>query len=356
MSDRGTVNQRVQIAPETTPGTFVTATKYLQSLSIKPEIKAETMTFTPEGSKYATIVVEGREWSVAPYDGVLTYSEIVYPLCGVAVNVSPVIADVSAEVWGFAPDQSAPDSVKTFSIEHGTPGVAAFGEHFAFGQFNSLKFNITRKEAKISGDILGQLMTTGSAISGGTTAVELQPVIPSNVSVYLDTTYKVNGTTPDIVPSTATKLLRVFECDFELSNRFAMVWPLDGAQTSWAALVEAKPKASGKIKMEADAAAVDPTTGLLAQLRGASTRYLTIQAISPIKAGSASVKYAFLFQAAIKISDPKPYSDHEGVYAIEFDWEAVYDPTLLAVNPSATAYNANGGAYFFQVSNKIASL
>lgn len=74
--------------------------------------------------------------------------------------------------WRFLPNTYAPDTPKTFTFEVGSSGGA---ERYAYGLVNGLTFRVTKEEASVNGDMLGQKLAEGITMTaGGGTANEIQ--------------------------------------------------------------------------------------------------------------------------------------------------------------------------------------
>jgi hypothetical protein len=72
--------------------------------------------------------------------------------------------------------------------------------------------------------------------------------------------------------------------------------------------------------MEADAEGM----ALLTQMRAGGTAFLRIKCTSPDLAG-VGFPYIAQFDAAVKISEPGQQEDADGVYAVNWGLEPVYD-------------------------------
>ncbi len=89
MAIRPAVIERVQIGAETTPGTQVSANRSILSfmLDIDPQIPSEVI--RPEGHKYATGVINAKEWTEATLKGSLNYNDIIHLLSACVAVSSP---------------------------------------------------------------------------------------------------------------------------------------------------------------------------------------------------------------------------------------------------------------------------
>jgi hypothetical protein len=310
MPERTTVTQVVQVGAESTEGTAVAGSKKLPSLSIGPAIKTNIDSFRPLGNKFNTIHAQGKEWSVAPIAMEPTYSELEYLLASLLVDVTAVQqAATTAYKWTYAPSGTAADALKSLTVERGSSVQA---EKIAGALCTDLTITGDRDKIDITGNMLGRLMSTGITLTGGPTAIEQIPILPKEVSVYLDTTSGGIG---------GTKLSRVLKWTIQLGNRRGPLWVVDSAQTSYVASVELPITAKVKLAVEADAAGM----GLVTPLRDGTFRYLRIAAISAQLAGTA-IPYSLTMDLALQMAaEPSAFQDQDGVYMLEYEFDVTFD-------------------------------
>lgn len=329
MPERSSLNQNIQIGVETTPGTGVAATKRLSSISIEPSVSVEKDNFRPIGQKFQALSTLGKEWVEAGITGRATYSELQYVLSSVVntpVITTPDAAGApTARQWVFSPSSRADDVAKTFTVEHGS-GVRA--DRFTYGLVTEMGMSFSRDSIEVSGSMMGRALEDSIVMTAtGVTALPLVPIIPTQVSVYLDSSFAALGT---------TKLTRLISGDFSLGGRYGPVWVLDAANPSFVNHVETEPDLTATLTLQADSQGM----GLLDRLRDGETRFLRIEAIGGVIA--STTKYRFTLDLAVKISDTGGFSDSDGVYAIEFTALGVHDPLwdkafqITLVNTQAT--------------------
>lgn len=310
MPERAVITQGVQLGVESTPGTAVPANKYLNSLDIDPEIHVDITKFQPTGQKFSSIVVPNKEWVEAPIKGVASYSEVIYIQNGLLSASAPVVnGATTAYTTTTKPAGRTGDTVKTFSIEQGDANRA---QKFAYGVISEGTWTFSRSAASFEGKMFGQAITDGITLTASPTGIEEKPVIPNQVDVFIDPTSGAIGT---------TKFLRVLETKIHVTNRFGPLWVLNSALGSFASHVELDPDVTCELMVEADAQGM----GLLTTLRGATTQYIRVKATSPDLAGTG-FNYSLIFDMAAKVSAVSAYSDQDGVYAITWTNEIVYDP------------------------------
>lgn len=308
MTERATINQVTQLGVETTPGVAVAATRRLQALTISPAVRAEVQHYRPSGGKFSVIQALGKEWSEAGIAGPATYTEIVYLLAGALAYAAPAQQGTSAAyLWTFTPPQAGASTIRTYTIEMGD---AVRAHRMTYGLVNALAVRGDRSSVELSGSIVGRAIEDGVTPTPGATAVELVPVLPTQVSGYVDNAHTSIGT---------TKLNRLLRWEWELGDRFSTVWPVDAAQTSFVTHVESEPTARLKLLLEADAQGM----ALLSAMRSGAKRFVRIRCEGGV--ADATYNYALTFDVCGTVEDVSEFSDEEGVYAIEWTLRATYD-------------------------------
>lgn len=337
MPERATVQQIIQLGVEATPGTAVPATRRLGSMTIKPKIVVDTTMFRPAGLKYATVQALNKEWAEFDAEGQPTYEEIIVPLNGVATvgTISQVMdgaTSTGAYEHLFSPSSSAPDSPKTYTLEHGQAGLQA--ESFTHALFTDLGLTIKRSGVSLKGNGFARRATTAITPTAGLAVpAALTPILPGQFSVYLDTTAAALGT---------TRLTRLVTADPKLGGRYNPSWFVDSSQASFTTFVETPADSTAKVVVEADAVGM----GLLGNLRAGDTRFLRLEATGPViyNAGvQLNLPHLFRWDMAIKIEDVDQWSDEDGIYAIPFTFTPVHDPVA-------------GWAHRLLVRNKVPTL
>ncbi|HLH22443.1 MAG TPA: hypothetical protein VK066_07955 [Chloroflexota bacterium] len=315
MAERASIAQVVQLGVETTPGTSTAANKLLQSISIEPSIQANISLFRPMGTKYPTVQALGQEWSQASIKGQPTYTELIYLLSSILKSVTPtqiIPTTGQAYSWLFDPSSTSEDTVKTFTVEQGS---AVRAHKFSYGIVPELGMTFSRKDIALTGTMLGQNLTDGITLTATPTAIPLVPILPKQLDVYIDPSSAGLGT---------TKANRVLSGSWTLSGRFGPLWTVNSANNSFAAHVETEPKLELKLLLEADAEGM----GYLAAARQGDTRFIRLAAAgAQIEAGPPASTYLFQLDLAGKVSGVGPFADSDGVYAIEWTFQAVHDAT-----------------------------
>lgn len=328
MPERASIREATQLGVELTPGTSVGADRKLQATNIEPAIKADIATFRPLGGKFATLAALGKEWVEAKISGFATYTDIVYLLSSVLAYQAPVQQGATtAYKWTFEPRQSVEDTIKTYTVEHGSTVRAG---KFTYGIVTGFGLKVGRESAEISGSMLGQAYQDDSGLTANPTAIEAVPILPTQFEVYLDDTSGAIG---------ATKLTRVLSIEFSISDRFGPVWTLNRAVSGFAAHVETEPKATLKILLEADAAGMGPLTAM----RQGDKRYIRVQALG----AEAGVGYPYMFELDFcgTVTNVGGFNDEDGVWTLDWTFQATYDSTW-----------AGGKAFDVKVINKLTDL
>lgn len=310
MAERTTITQTTQVGVETVSGTEVDANKLFQALSITPGVKTDISQFRPKGGKYMTAAALGKEWVEAKIEGQGCYNHLVYPLSSIFNYAAPVQQGATAAYkWTFTPGQTAEDTAKTFTVEDGSALRASL---FTYGIVSELGIKFDRSSVDISGTMLGQALQDGITKTAGPSAIALQPILPTTMDVYLDTTSAGLG---------GTKLTRVLSGEFTISDKVGPLWTLNSAVNGFAATVEIEPKASLKLMVEADSAGM----ALLASLRAGTKGYYRVKAVGPQISG---IYYYTLWIDVCGVpTDVGEFHDEDGVYAIEWTVTPVYDAT-----------------------------
>ena len=239
-----TINQRVQIGPESTIGTPVAASKLLECFNWKFDINADVSMFGSTGHKYDEAQAENWEQSSIDVSGNMDFNGVIYLLGSVMGAVSPTShgASSTAKDWVFIPPVTGSIAPQTYTIQQGDSTRA---RSFSYGLLNSFGYKGTRKTPfVVSSKGFGQALSDGITLTSNPTAVALSPLIGKFFNVYLDTASGSIGT---------TQLTRCFSVDFSFDNVYDPFYPLNRANASYTGHIDLKPKCSLKLLLEADA-------------------------------------------------------------------------------------------------------
>jgi hypothetical protein len=311
MPERSSILQGVQIGVESTPGTAVAATKHLLDTTIEMGVQVDMHRYRPVGQKYASSLVVGKEWSQGAVSGALSYTDLVYLLNSLlTTGVITQLGGTTAYSHVFTPAARAVDTPKTYTIEFGGSVRAA---KFAYALMTDFAIVVNRSEASITGTFMGQAITDGIVLTGAVPDLEEKPVIPTTIAVFMDPTSAALGT---------TKLTRLLAFGLTIGSRYNPVWVVNSAQQAYVSHVEVEPTVQFTFMVEADTQGMTP----LASLRTGTSQFVRLKATSVDLAGVGN-PYSVQFDLAGKVSALSNFQDSDGVYAIEYTWDVVYDAT-----------------------------
>ncbi len=278
--------QQAQIGLETTPGTPVATTIRLMGLEILPKPTIETRKFTPRGKIVPTLVVPGKDYTSARIQGQPTYEEIGYVLKSCLSN------DAAPIVKG----DTQTSALQAYTVEVGNG--SAEDMKFSHGVVTGFRLRWNSGEVTIEGDMIGKA-TTFTARTAGLTDVDVQPIQPDHVTVYLD----------------AVALTRVFSGEIEVTGRWQPVW-IAGALVN---VVEVAPTLRVNLQTEADATGI----GHFTWLRGGNeTKVFKWQALGGVATPKVEI------EVGVKVGEPQEFGDQDGVFAYGLDLQGVIDTTL----------------------------
>lgn len=311
MPERTSLSAGVQVGVETTPGTGVTGSKKLQSLSFALTPQIETNRFRPMGTKVDTLVTPAKDWTQVDMTGQPTYDEIIYAMAMSLVTPgAPSTVLTTGKLWTFEPNALGADTLTTLTIEQGD-GVRAQKATGAI--LTDFGINISRDNAELSGSGIARQFTDAITMTASPTAIPLVPILPKDFSVYIDTTAAGLGT---------TKMLRLFEAELSVGGRVGPVWPLNAANASFDATVETEPDFTLRLLMEADAAGM----AYLSSIRAGTTVFPRVEAVGGV-IGAGTAVYKYTQDCAIKFEELSNLDDTDGIYTVEWSGRLVYDAT-----------------------------
>lgn len=274
----------------------------------------------PVGQKYASLLIPGKEMTEAEVSGMPVYTEIPYALASV-IN-TPVVTQImdgavptGAYRWVFNSSTFGDDAPKTFTFEQGS----GFRAHrFGNGIFTEYTWSWSREEIELGGTILGRAIEDGITLTASPVMLPQIPVRPADLSVYIDDTAVGLGT---------TKSLRTLKGETNISDRYSPLWVVDRAQTSFANTVEVEPTVEFKVTQMADAAGM----AHMQAMRDGETRFLRLQGRGPVIYEGATEPdneyHTVTWDMAGQVGEVSSFSDEDGVYAIEWTFSTVHDPT-----------------------------
>lgn len=314
MPDNATLNQLVQIGMQSVFNTGVAATKRIQSMNIALDAQLNTDTFAPNGNLFPTSAALIQEWTEGDLDGILTYTEVVYPLT--ALLGPAVITTFSggplAKQWLWTVNANSVLSPTFLSIEKGS---SVYAVQVINAVLTGLNFGWKRTDkVSMGGGILASRLQTGFTMTtiGGSPTVEIVRVLPPHIDVFFDASYAGLGT---------SKQLRAFEAAFSLDNMYSPVWPLNSALTGHDGVVPTMPDSESSMLLMADANGL----AFLANVRANTTGYLRIKATGPLI--EAVHPYVFQIDIPVQVKDVDGFTDSDGVWAIPWTFQPIDNGT-----------------------------
>lgn len=314
MAERTSITQVVQVGVEATPGTAVAATKRLQSLSFELSPDGDVNTFRAAGSKFPAIASLGKEFAGGDLSGQPTYTELVYPLSALLgdATISTPVGATNARDWDWDIKSSDVQEGKGLTVERGSSVRA---ERVAGCVIPEFGLEYSRDSIDVSGSLLAMAFEDGVTLTdlsaSPTALLDLIPVLPREVDVFLDAVHTALGT---------TKLLRCLSASWSVGDRFGALWPLNSTLPSYATTYETEPSSEVGLTLEADASGM----ALLPVMRAGTTRFLRILATGgEIEAG---YNYELEVDLACKVTEVPDYSDEDGIWAVGWTMGLFADP------------------------------
>ena len=311
MSERATVAQGAQIGVEATPGTAVPADTILDALSFTMGIGGTAAEFRPDGHKFPSLTLPGKEWTDVPYTGKGCYRAMGYILDSLIAKATPTAAGTGYQRV-YAPQDTQEDTRLTYTLEKGSSVRAASASSLFFA---SLAMALSRDTFDVSGDAVAKLLGDGITMTGSPSTVSASPIMPRDFDVYVDDTAAALGN---------TKLLRDFTADINLGPLIQPIWPLDSTQTSFASVVEIAAAATVTLGF----AAIAESSDFIDAFRDGRTKFVRIEAKGNVlTAGTPPVTELFRIDVALKMTTPGQQQDIDGVYGWKPQFVVVQDGT-----------------------------
>lgn len=317
-----------QFGVETTAGTGVAANKKLNSFGLTISPQGEGEAYAPVGAKLNSLQIPpGMRWCTAAINGRLAYSQAPYLLSACLKDATPSTPSggTNTRLWVYDLAQSSADAIKTYTVEVGDSTRA---QKFNYGFINELQIEMSKRQAVVTGSMMGRELQDDVTITSSPTLVANTPVFPHNFIVsFADTQAGLAAATPLSLP---------FKASFKVGNRFNMVEAMDGT-TSFADIVEVKPS----VELSLTLAANDAGYGPLSKLTGGSAQFIRIKNDGSTIEGS--LKYLFQIDfcgACVKFPSQ---AEQDGALTVEWNFMALYDSTW-------------GKAFEVRVQNVLASL
>ena len=171
MADQAFVYRTMNLGPEVTPGTEVSPTKRLASLSFSPTPNPTVNTFAPAGYLFDTVASTNGEQTDFSLTGLGVYDEIAYFWASLLKDTTPTTpGGTLPRLWTFDMSSNSANTQQTYSYEIGDTVRSSRGAGLQITQGNiAVSF---RQGMQISGNAIGTKLlddkTTYITITGGT--------------------------------------------------------------------------------------------------------------------------------------------------------------------------------------------
>jgi hypothetical protein len=329
MTHRMSVNQKVQIGKETTPGTTVACNKLVEAFEWSIGPKVDVKTFRATGRRHVAVAEENAQWSEGKISGEPDYNALIYPLAMCFGAVTPTLQGVSTTAYDYiwTPALTGATSVQTFTLQHGD---AVEAEQYGYLMASGFNYKFARRETSCGADLFAQSASTGASITSSPTAVALRPIVGKHVNLYVDSASGSIG---------GTQLNNVLEVGYSCSGNYGQFWPLSRSNSSFASHLDMAPKHEVTLVLEADTTAV----AYMTQLAAGTKLYMRVDAQGATI--DTAIKEKFRHDMCLLLTDVTPAGDKDGVYAWEYKFEIAED----------TAWNS-GQAHQITVTNLLTGL
>lgn len=311
MTQRMTVNQKLQLGKEVTPGTSVACNRLIEAFNVVMGPKVDVKTFRATGRRHIAVAEENFEYAEGKLTGEPDYAGMLYPLAMIYGAVTPTLHSPSSTVYDdiWTPPLTGATSIQSFTSQIGDSVEA---EQYAYTMASGWGYKFTRKEGSFTADLFSQSVTTGASITSSPTNIALSPILPKHVAVYVDPTSGAIGT---------TQLTDTLAIEFAASGYYGQYWPL-ARGASFGSHLDMAPKQTFKLKLQANSTGV----ALLATyLQAGAKAYAKVDALGPLIDVPNSVHAEFIHEMALLCTDISDISDSDGVYAVEYTFEIAED-------------------------------
>jgi hypothetical protein len=316
MADRFVVSEVQQIGIESVAGTGVTPTLQFAGVNIDLDTAMEFDEFKPMGQLVQSIVAPRREWATGSLSGFPNYNELAYVLANIfgAATITTPSGATLARQWQWTPDKATPWTPKTWTIRRGDSTTA---EEATYGLLSGLTLGFSRTAAPtMSGDLFARRLdyTASLVAATGVTTPSVQPILPDQIDVYLDSTGAGLG---------GTQLLRDFNYEWSISGLFGNIWPLNSSNTSFAAHSIQAPEVSATLQVGNDTAG----RALVTNMRAGSSVFVRLKAQGAASSIESGQRYSLTIDTALKVMDAPSRADVDGLATLEWSLRGVYDAT-----------------------------
>lgn len=173
----------------------------------------------------------GEEGAAGELSGPGAFALMTVPFDGVYCRPVVVNGAGSSVSRTYEPNPYGADTVRTYALEKGND-TGRFNKRFHGVAVNGLTLNATKRTFNWTAPVFAQPHTMRDALTAGATKAENVQIVPKEVDHFISL---VSFADLDVAP---VQLLRAFEYNCEIADRWAMVSPMNSALDSWAAFVE----------------------------------------------------------------------------------------------------------------------
>ncbi len=312
MSEVISLNRRLQIGDETTPGTAVAGDRLLECFNFAFTPKPEIKSFRGTGRRWVSTAEMNREWAEWKIDGNFDYQGFTYLVAGAWGILTPSThsAGTNSKDWVWTPPVSGAITPRTYTVEMGD-SVRAFKT--AYGLITGFGYKGSREDFNCSASMIAQAFTDNITMTSSPSAVTLAPVVGKHVNLYCDSSSGGLG---------GTQFTRAFDIEFSYDSAFGVFWPLNRANASFTGHADTVPKNTFKMLLETDTQGMSIYSTYL-QL--GATVYVRVDAVGTIIEGA--IPYNMQHDMALKVTNVSEMKDTQGIFAMEYECEVTEDPT-----------------------------
>jgi hypothetical protein len=233
-------------------------------------------------------------------------------LFGYASNAQ--IGTTGGYTWVISPNMGTVDAYKTYTIKNGLTGSWALSA--AFGALLSLNINFGQEDLTISGDAIGRAVDTAASLTSSPTDVLAVPISINDLTWYSDATYGGIG---------VTVWTNVLEASLSIPRVREPKFVQNAGVQSFDDLVEV-PRDNATLTITAE---YNSQTRAFVDAQKADSlpvRYIQFKFVGDNIGISAD--YTFKGNFAVKLERCTPRRNVQGVYAWDFTYRLIDDPTM----------------------------
>lgn len=316
MPRRSMIGNVTQIRKEVTTGTDpTTGTKVLKSMGIALSPSADVLVQRAASGLFPSVASLGREWSTGAIpDTPPLYDEVIYPLSSViqAATITTPGGGTTSRQWVFNMPTAGGVTPVSYTVEYGNSGASAAEKVTGF-IVNEYHINVSRQAIQAGGNGFGRVITFGSTLTGSPATLPLVPILPSNVDVFVDSTWAGLGT---------TKLTADFVANWSVTNRWGQIWPINSALPSMDDVTETEPTVRLALQVENNATG----QAFVNAMRAGTIKYVRVKATTPAFIETTIPWSAQLDFVGVVVEAPNP-GDTDGLMTLGVTLAAFNDGT-----------------------------